>query len=305
MDNLLPAAGPVTIELAEADVPQVEALGIERADRGDVRVLSHNIHYNRPIGDPGPFHRYLTALSPDLVNLQEVWLWDAEETKKFVTEILDPEKKTTWHVAKVEDCVTISRWPILETAAVDGNLISLIDLPENLSSNNLVLFNAHTPCCGHNDRRDYEHDHMAATWRDLLNGVGPFPIGKDTSVIMLGDFNMVGYARQLHSLKEGDIFDNQLFGPDFQPDRAVGFFRVAPLRHTHSRAIYSWRNDLERYPPGRLDYIFYGPSQAKLKNNFTLYTPDLPQDALDKYGLKKTDSLVSDHLVQVADFEFR
>jgi hypothetical protein len=116
---------------------------------------------------------------------------------------------------------------------------------------------------------------------------------------------MVGFVRQLSSIRDGDIYGNEVFGPDFRPDEQRGSLRVAPLHHTHSRAVYSWRNDAERYPPGRLDYILYGAGRATLKNNFTLYTPDMPQDVLEGYDLRSVDSLVSDHLVLVADFEFR
>jgi hypothetical protein len=115
---------------------------------------------------------------------------------------------------------------------------------------------------------------------------------------------MVGFARQLYSLRDGDIYDNERFGPDFNPD-SLGSLVSAPLRHTHSREAYSWRDDSDVYPPGKLDYILFGPSRAKLKNNFTLYTPDIPEPILRQHGLKRDDSLASDHLVLVADFELR
>jgi endonuclease/exonuclease/phosphatase family metal-dependent hydrolase len=301
----LPDEAAVTYVSSEEGVLPVVPAGLDRTDPGDIRILSHNIHYNGTEEDPDPFRRYLRALQPDVVNFQEVWLWDADKTREFVTSVLDPEGRMEWYAAKVEDCVTVSRWPIDHSAAVDGNLVSRIDLPAGISGGDLVLFNAHTPCCGHNDQRDYEHDHMAATWRDLLDSKGPFPIESNDGVLFLGDFNMVGFGRQLASLRDGDIYNNELFGPDFEPDRQMGSLRVAPLRHTHSREIYSWRNDGERYPPGRLDYIFYSSGWATLKRNFTLYTPDMPRTFLQSYGLRSDDSLVSDHLVLVADFELR
>ena len=299
----LPDSAAVTYVIAGEEVKAVDPVGLKRSDPRDVRILSHNILYNGTEDDPEPYRRYLRALKPDIVCFQEVWLWDADETREFVANVLSPEGKMEWHVAKVEDCVTVSRWPIVSSAAVDGNLVSLVDLPAEISDADLVLFNAHTPCCGHNDRRDYEHDHLAATWRDLLESKGPFPIGPRDGVLMMGDFNMVGFVRQLTSLRDGDIYNNEMFGPDFAPDRQTGSLIVAPLRHTHSRSVYSWRNDSERFAPGRLDYIFYSSSWASLKNNFTLYTPDMPKEVLERHGLKREDSRVSDHLVLVADFE--
>jgi hypothetical protein len=272
-NDRLPDRGTIAFDLAEETVPAVDPIPFERSSSEDLRILSHNIHYNKPLGDPGPFRRYLEALQPDIVNLQEVWLWDAEETKSFVTGILDPASQVDWYVAKVEDCVTVSRWPLVDSASVDDNLVSLIDLP---FSRDLVLFNAHTPCCGHNDRRDYEHDHLAATWRDLLNKKGPFTETQNVSVIFLGDFNMVGYARQLHSLRDGDIFNNQLFGTDFQPDRKLGSLKIAPLRHTHSRRVYTWRNDSERFPPWKIGFhllrIKSSSTQEQLRSLYSGHT---------------------------------
>jgi len=298
--DLLPDKGALSCELDGERVPPPAPLSLLRRDPQDIRVLSHNIQYNGPIDQPEPFRRYLKALQPDVINFQEVWVWNAEETRNFVANTL---KTASWHVAKVEDCVTVSRWPIRESAAVDGNLVCLINLPDERSSADLIVFNAHTPCCGHNEGRDYEHDHLAATLRDLLNGEGPFAVESGDGVLLTGDFNMVGFVRQLSSIRDGDIYDNGVFGSDFQPDRLAGSLIVAPLRHTHSRAVYSWRNDSEYYPPGRLDFILYGSSQLRIKNNFTLYTMDIPDDELEEHGLHKQDSLVSDHLVLVADFE--
>jgi hypothetical protein len=300
-----PDQGAFICDMAEGKVAPPRSLTLDREDAGDLRVLSHNIQYNSPVENPEPFRRYLKALHPDVINFQEVWIWDAEETKRFVVETLDPGNALNWHVAKVEDCVTVSRWPIQDTAAVDGNLLCRIGVPHKESSRGLVLFNAHTPCCGNNEGRDYEHDHLASILRDLVKGRGPFPTEPNDGVLLLGDFNLVGFVRQLVSLRDGDIFDNEVFGEDFQPDRLAGSLTVAPLRHTHSRAAYSWRNDSEHYPPGRLDFILFGSGTLQLKNNFTLYTMDIPRDVLEMKNLQRNDSLVSDHLVLIADFEYR
>jgi endonuclease/exonuclease/phosphatase family metal-dependent hydrolase len=140
----------------------------------------------------------------------------------------------------------------------------------------------------------------------MLNGKGPILIDRDDAVIMCGDFNMVGYRRQLDSLRDGDIFDNESFGPDFAPGRNAGSLVSAPLRHTHSRLTYTWRQDRSNYAPGKLDYILFSSDAAQLKRNFALWTPDMPEDVLKKHGLMPGDSpAASDHLPLVADFDFR
>jgi endonuclease/exonuclease/phosphatase family metal-dependent hydrolase len=189
---------------------------------------------------------------------------------------------------------------------VDNNLICLIDLPDEIASNNLVIFNAHTPAGNRDEERDAEHDRIAATWRDMLNGNDrPFAIDPNDAVILCGDFNMVGYRRQLESLRDGDIYDN-VFGPDFAPGRKEGSLVSAPLRHTHSRLTYTWRQDRASYAPGKLDYILFSSDAATLKRNFALWTPDMPEEVLSGHGLLSDDSpTASDHLPLVADFDFR
>ncbi len=197
---------------------------------------------------------------------------------------------------------------ILQSAAVDGNLVCLIDLPDGSGSEplpNLVLFNCHTPCCDNESGRDSEHDHIAATWRDLLAGTGPFTIRSNDAVVMVGDFNMVGYRRQLTVLLDGDIIDNDTNGPDFSPGRAHGSLINAPLRHTHTRSNFTWWSSLSStYTPGKLDYTIFSDDVATLRRNFVLYTPEVPADVLTAYNLLATDSEAADHLACIADLDF-
>lgn len=301
----LPDRGALTCRLLYRPADAVTAIDIDRQNEMDVRVLSHNVLRTGLALQPEPYQRYLKALQPDIINFQEVWDWNEADALRFLRSTLGLSEADKWFAAKVDDCLTLSRWPILERSQVDGNLIVLIDLPDNVSERNLVVFNAHTPCCGNDPGRDLEHDHMAATWRGLLEGKGPFPIDTGNPLVLTGDLNMVGFRRQLETLRDGRIIDSNTFGPDFSPGRREGPLVSAPLRHTHSRDIYTWRNDQEDFLPGKLDYILFTSDSARLKRNFTLYTPEVPASTLKDWGLGRNDSLCSDHLVLVADFEFR
>ena len=78
------------------------------------------------------------------------------------------------------------------------------------------------------------------------------------------------------------------------------------FRHNHSRSVYTWRDDPQEFTPGRLDFLFYTSDAASVSRAFALWTPDLPASVLAAAGLERDDSQVaSDHLVLVADFEFR
>jgi len=297
----VPDEGLLNYRLREG-VPPPVPITLQRQEKQDIRILSHNVLYSGPAKRPEHFKRYLKALQPDIVNFQEAWEWSEGQVERFMQSV----SEGPWHVAKVDDCVTASRYPITARAELLSNLVVLIDLPDQQASADLVLFNAHTPCCGDNTGRDYVHDLIASSWRDLLSGKGPFEIDSEDTVVMLGDFNMVGFQRQLRSLQDGDIIDNERFGPDFSPAREKGSLASAPLRHTHSRHFYTWRADPAPFTPGKLDYILFSNDTAELRNNFALWTPGMPQDILRQHGLERKDSiLASDHLVLVADFVFR
>ena len=60
------------------------------------------------------------------------------------------------------------------------------------------------------------------------------------------------------------------------------------------------------FPPGRLDYVVYSDAVVGVGNRFVLFTPELPDEALARYGLRRDDtSRATDHLPVVADFVLR
>lgn len=311
---------PVPIPL---DRPVVEGAG-EKA--GTVRLFSLNLNRRLDEEDSDPADaeaaaRLLRATRPDVIHLQEVYRWNADEVRAWVAEVLPlrPRRRSAasksdeieprWYAAKNADCVTVSRFPITVSAPLDGNLVVALDLPAALASKNrstdLVVFNAHTPCCEDDAGRDREMDHLAATWRDLLRGRGPFPVARDVAAVFLGDFNLVGFRRQLEALRDGALVDPAA-GPRFSPGRSQGSLAVVPLRHSHARHAYTWRDDSSPYAPGRLDWIFYTGDVLEPLRSYILDTTTMPPDALDLWGLEPGDSLrASDHLALVVDFRWR
>lgn len=301
----LPDAESVSYSYSTETASPVEPIALDRLDAKDIRFLCHNVEHTGPMKNPEPFKRFLRATEPDIVSYQETWDWTVENGRDFVASVLDPAPGGEWHAAKVEGNVTISRWPIYEAADVMENLVVYIDLPSDRSKRDLVLFNAHTPCCGNNDGRDEEHDAISSTWRKLMTGTGPFPIFPEDPMVALGDFNMVGFRRQLDTILNGEIIDELRFGSSFEPGRAEGSLRHVSFRHTHSRVSYTWRRDRSDFAPGKLDYLFYTGDAMELKKAYALYTDEMPLSVLNGHGLQLTDSsTASDHLVLIADFAF-
>ncbi|HJO04270.1 MAG TPA: endonuclease/exonuclease/phosphatase family protein [Acidobacteriota bacterium] len=300
----LPDAGYAELKLRHHPPRPVEPVPLERPDPDHVRVLVHNTLFNGAVERPAPFRRYLGALAPDLILFQEVWDWPEAAAESFVGGVLPLHDGGAWSAAKSDDTMVVSRWPIVERASVADNVVVLVRLPP-ARGGDLVLMSVHTPCCDNDEGRDRQHQQLAAAWRDLLAGEGPFVIDPATPMIMAGDFNMVGLRRQRDVLQEGRFFDDE-FGADFAPARAAGALAAVQFRHNYSRAVYTWRDDAQEYTPGRLDYLFYTPDAAAVSRAFALWTPDFPVDALASFLLERDDSLLaSDHLVLVTDFDFR
>jgi len=301
----IPNTGSIAYSLSTQSVPPPDPISFTRMNAKDIRILSHNVLNSTPVTNPAPFKRYLNAFQPDIIGFQELSGWTANQAKSFIESILPTGPGEQWNAIQIDDIITISRWQIISYAFIDNNLAVLIKLPADRSSHNLVLFNAHTPASDNDAGRDYEHDHISATWRNLLNNAGPFTIKPDDAVVMLGDFNMVGYVRQLKTLRDGDIIDNVTWGVDFSPGRQNGSLISVPLRHSHTRSKYTWRRDSGSYTPGKLDYILFSDDVATLKRNFALYTPEVPSGVLNTYGILSQDSVdASDHLVIITDLEF-
>lgn len=277
----------------------------ERNNPTDIRVLSQNVLATGPATNPGPFTRILQATNPDIVCWQEVYTMSAEDTRQFVTAALPLPVGEQWYAAKVSDCVTVSRWPISNAAASDSNLVCKIDLPNSATDSDLVIFNAHTPCCQNNSGRDTEHDRMASYWRNMLAGTGVFPIDPvRDAALFLGDFNMVGYKRQIESLRDGNIFNNGTFGPDFSPGRGNGSLVSVAERHMTRRLGETWRNTSGSFAPGKLDWIFVTDDIAVPESSFVLVSDDLSGPELVFSGMMSTDTDAADHYPMIADFSF-
>jgi len=311
----LPDRGFLTYHPSGRTLAPPQAIPLDRPDTPSptLRILSLNL--NRRLGDArsdpadeASHRRILQALRPDVVAFQELYEWSADQAVAWVTEVLGPpaddQDGGEWHGAKSGDCVTVSRFPIAASAPVDNNLVTHLDLPKALSARELVLFNAHPPCCDDEAGRDREMDHLAATWRDLLAGTGPFRIDPQAPAVFLGDFNLVGFRRQLEALREGRFVDPRN-GPAFHPGRGRGSLATVLLRHSHARHAYTWRDDTSSYAPGRLDWILYTGDSVQPVRSYILDTGSLPPEVLERWRLEPEDSeRASDHLALVVDLRF-
>ncbi len=295
-DRIPDVGNDLIYELGDGEVTPPVPISLERFDKNDLRLITYNVLTDNPWNPTlaANFGAQITALSPDILAFQEIYNHTPTETVEWVSGWL-PEGP--WHGAGHADCITISRFPILESWGISGNHIALIDATPLGSP--LLVINVHLPCCTNDSGRQAEVDHILQFLRDETSPGGTIP--QNTPVVFTGDTNFVGLAQQLTSILTGDVVNEAVFGPDFAPDWDGTALRPLFSRHTAQRMSYTWRNDASSFWPGHLDYVIYTDSVLEVANNFVLFTPAMSDTTLQRYGLSENDSLASDHLLVCAD----
>jgi endonuclease/exonuclease/phosphatase family metal-dependent hydrolase len=296
----VPDDGAMTLVISDAPPPPPLPVSLERRDPDDVRILTWNVLFDGLFKRPAPFIRVLRAIDPDVICFQEIWSHSARDVVDQVSLALPG---AAWYGENTNDGFIVSRYPLIEVRGIDdsGNYWALVDLPDDRYEVDLSVVSAHPPCCEKEVERQRELDGIAAWLRDLVT-----PGGRDlpqgTPIVVAGDMNLVGGSRQVRTLIAGEIADEAAFGPSHPPDWDGTALADAEPRHTGGRDTFTWRDPRGSFAPGRLDYIVYSDSVARLGNTFVLATEELDAATLERYGLRALDTVdASDHLPVVAD----
>jgi endonuclease/exonuclease/phosphatase family metal-dependent hydrolase len=216
---------------------------------------------------PAQFARVLRALKPDVLCLQQVTESGARSAA-LVNHILPLSDGKSWQAHSAVDTVILSRFSISGRAAGEvggerprGHAIAMIDTP----ATELYLICAHFQSS--DDREDVpqrrqQAEMIASTIRQAKAGGGAIPLRARTPFMVLGDFNAIpGATLFVDALVTGKApyptADKRTEGLDW--DHA--WLTDALPRHNASGSKrYTWRNDLEQFPPGILDRILYSDS---------------------------------------------
>lgn len=305
-DALPDGQGGVLVPLGSGP-PARAAVDLGRRE-GDVRVMTYNVLRDRitQAEHRGRFERVFQSVRPDVVALQEVYANDAADLAAFLGGLVPG---TAWYGAGAPgtDAMVLSQYPVLEATPLcerpgvpaSCNVAALLDLG---GDRRLYVVSMHPPCCTNDAARQAEFDLLAAHLRDARASGALAP---STPVVVAGDMNLVGDRRQLGTLLTGSIVDTGRFGPGAAPDADGTALADAAPRTTGRPADFTWINDADQFPPGRLDYVVYSNALLEPGNGFALYTPGLTEDELARYGLLADDTAVSDHLPVVQDLAFR
>jgi endonuclease/exonuclease/phosphatase family metal-dependent hydrolase len=281
----------------QGTLPPEEMIPLRKERAGDLRITTNNTLsdglWNGTRGSK--FRREFAALAPEILNFQEVYDHTAQETAALVETWLPSGPGEIWYAADNADCQTVSRYPIEDSWGLDGNLATLVNTIPAIGAK-LLLVSAHLPCCENDAQRQQEIDRIMSFVRDARGPGGEVDVPENTVILVTGDMNFVGDARQLRTLVTGDIVDNATFGPDFRPDWDGSDLLDLIARHNAKRLATTWSSDSSPFWPGRLDFLVLSDSAVEIGNRLILNTGTTPPDTLAAHGLQSGDSGASDHL---------
>lgn len=285
-----------------------DTVDIHRDSSHFIRLMSYNMLWDG-ITDPNrkPHHAQIASvLKPDIITYNEGGSVTLTEVLDFV-KAADTSYKGPWYAMNYNtSIITVSKFPILDSFLVDNRLTgALIDLPDSIYATDYLVFNAHAPCCGNDAGRQTAADKFVSFIRKIKDtSVSPYiPYGTPYSIS--GDFNLVGWKKQLETFRDGDIKDNHIYGPDIMMDWDENPLIEAACLQTDRNMHYSWRSLTSNWPPGKLDFVLYTSSIMGLEKSYSLQTETMEASRLSKYGLLNENTwIASDHLPLIADFRF-
>ncbi|MCR9249451.1 MAG: T9SS type A sorting domain-containing protein [bacterium] len=304
-NNISPISGGGALYTFETvDFEELPSFSFNKTDDEFIRIISHNVlrdnMFEASLFDS--YKRVYEFLDPEIIGFQEIYNHSAQETAELVEQFLPSGEGEQWYAAQESDNILVSRFPILEYGNMNGtnNGRFLLNLEDYNSQ--MFVINAHTPCCTNHDGRELEIDAMMAYLRDEKEDMAEF-----TPIVIMGDMNLVGDPQNIQTLIDGDIQDEDTWGPDFKPDwDGTNLVDVKPLVAEEPMTFTHWSGTGSgRYSTGRLDAMFYSDSRLELKNSYVLYTPSLSDEQLTSLGLESSDSWGSDHLPIVTDFRLK
>jgi endonuclease/exonuclease/phosphatase family metal-dependent hydrolase len=306
--ELFPSEGKLEYIFTQSGASLATNLSFARPEKGQIRAMSYNLLHDgmTDLDRRESLGKIIASALPDVAILNENWNTTHSQAQYFLRNYVS--NAVNWQVAVYGGGnILASRWPITESWTIEGGSnarhnASLVDLPESISRQDLLVISLHLPCCTNDGGRQQGVDAVAAFIRDAKTPGGAINLPDGTPILIGGDLNLVGYAQQLTTLLEGDIQDNHRFGADFSPDWDGSGLRVDEATQTHSRETISWYDEGSSFPPGKLDYIVYTDSRLNLLHSFVINTRNMDEIALTEAGLYSTDSYGSDHLPVVADF---
>jgi len=296
-----------------------------------VRVLTWNVYHDSifpadgervdatAADRPARFARILRAVQPDIVCLQQIDTGAARSAALF-NEVAPRPDGEAWQAHSAIDTAIVTRFPIAgrdegrveEGDRPRGHAIAMIKAPRF----DLYVMCAHFQSSdGPEDiaQRKAQADLLVRTIMTAKEGRGTVPMAPRTPFVVLGDFNAIPkdtafVEAMLAGIAASTAADGSVKGLDWDGSRLTD---ALPHHNSSGTEVYTWRNDLEPFPPSALDRILYSDSVLAIVNRFVLDTMAMSHDELVRSGMRAVDAMldpqagIHDHLPLVVDLETR
>ncbi len=271
---------PFEVRLREG-APQ-NARALSRHAPNDFRVASFNT-LRGGLSDPqrkAAFQRLIEAVNAEVYCFQEE---NEEANFRKSASRLDHIHHTHWS----NGCGIASSSPLTPLPLnLSRGVAAVCHLQDGFD---VIIVNVHFRCCGYaGSREDETRIKQSGEVVERLRQLQAGQYGeswKKTPIIVTGDYNLVGTRKPLSILESLGLKPRSLVG---QIDNAAVTWRGPPK---------------ESFWPGRLDIMVYS-DELTPKNGYILDTARMKPSMLTEFGLLSGDSLASDHLMLVGDFEF-
>ncbi|MBJ6369613.1 endonuclease/exonuclease/phosphatase family protein [Snuella sedimenti] len=309
---------------------QTSSTGIERLLNTKLRIASYNVFWGsvfpQDSGEPplpgrhnaqdrtSNFVRIHNAVKPDIWALQEVLYSKIERETKTLQGHLDYFNKVTsenWNVAADEKGrMVFSRYPIKWKKEIALRMFTvLIDLPDSISREDLLLVNVHLHWKDP-EQRAKEARMIANFLKDVIDGKNS-DVPTNSLLMVCGDFNSrrddLPY-KIISSLNptlniEGD------YSPMLKDQQPLQLKNHSPI----SSGSVMFDDGSTVVQGGTIDFMLFSGKSLKMTNNFMLNTLTLDQKTLDINKLECNDVALDpnqplkgkvsfDHLPLIADF---
>ncbi len=288
-----PGAGSVYL-LKDERAPDYKEIPLKREAPETIRMATYNTLWDNLFKEKWVLSKILKIIRPDIITFQEVGSHSEEEVREILTEILGGE----WRTSRKKDVVTAGRYPIKKSSAIDGNIATLFDLPDETFPRDLLVINVHLPFGGNDAGRWKEAKDIIRFIAGVKQDSGKSDIPPGTPIVIIGDYNLVGESRQLDMLLHGGGK-----GPDWDGTALTDLFPY----HNGAPESYTWQSSQRKgFGPGRMDLVIYTDSVITPVRSYILCTETMKRSELSDYGLRRDDSpTLSDHYPIVVDFVFK
>jgi hypothetical protein len=298
---------------------RADATAVSRSPDAEFRLLSWNVGDHGPVTAADAFDRLVSALSPDVILLDEVsrdidreWFerrfaalggdWTVvrgtsggRQTALIASRLpLEPVASLA-NVEYADSIYELSeiafRQLQIDLATGPADRMPVLGAVLEAGPSRLLLVTLDLPCCGYAGSAE---DRARIIMADAVNRAVSTAVadGDIDGVVVAGDFNLVGSRAPLDRVLPG-------------LDPAGGDLVPVPALRLNRASAATWWNPSDRFPPGRLDWVLHSSTLEPVRA-FVFDVSDITAAAAQSLGLDAGDSdAVSDHRPVIVDFAVR